>query len=181
MPPVLHISDLGGACGRDLELRIVLGEVLSPSGPLEVTVKVSTLLSMKGHNVVTVQPSDTVAAAAKILGENRFGVLVVSTDGVTIAGIISERDIVRELGVSGADLLGKQVSDIMTRTVRTCNKGDTVERLMEIMTEHRIRHLPVTEDGKMIGLISIGDIVKVRVRQLEHEADQLERYISNTW
>lgn len=143
--------------------------------------KVSTLLSMKGHNVVTVQPSDTVAAAAKTLGENRFGVLVVSTDGVTIAGIISERDIVRELGVSGADLLGKPVSEIMTRTVRTCNVGDTVERLMEIMTEHRIRHLPVTEDGKMIGLISIGDIVKVRVRQLEHEADQLERYISNTW
>lgn len=143
--------------------------------------KVSTLLSMKGHNVVTVQPSDTVAAAAKILGENRFGVLVVSTDGVTIAGIISERDIVRELGVSGADLLGKPVSEIMTRTVRTSNQGDTVERLMEIMTEHRIRHLPVTEEGKLIGLISIGDIVKVRVRQLEHEADQLERYISNTW
>ena len=143
--------------------------------------KVSTLLSMKGHNVETVQPSDTVAAAAKILGENRFGVLVVSTDGVTIAGIISERDIVRELGVSGADLLGKPVSDIMTRTVRTCNKGDTVERLMEIMTEHRIRHLPVTEEGRLIGLISIGDIVKVRVRQLEHEANQLERYISNTW
>ncbi len=123
--------------------------------------KVSTLLSMKGRNVVTVQPSDTVASAAKILGENRFGVLVVSTDGQTISGIISERDIVRELGVSGADLLNKPIS--------------------EIMTEHRIRHLPVTEDGKLVGLVSIGDVVKVRVRQLEHEADQLERYISNTW
>jgi len=144
-------------------------------------VKVSTLLSMKGRDVVTVQPSDTVAAAAKILGENRFGVVVVSTDGVTISGIVSERDIVRELGVLGADLLNKPVSDIMTRTVRTCNEGDTVEGLMEVMTEHRIRHLPVTDDGKLAGLISIGDIVKVRVRQLEHEADQLERYISNTW
>ena len=143
--------------------------------------KVSTLLSMKGRNVVTVQPSDTVASAAKILGENRFGVLVVSTDGLTISGIISERDIVRELGVSGGDLLNKPISDIMTRTVRTCNEGDSVEGLMEIMTEHRIRHLPVTEDGKLVGLVSIGDVVKVRVRQLEHEADQLERYISNTW
>ena len=143
--------------------------------------KVSTLLSMKGRTVVTVQPSDTVAAAAKILGENRFGVLVVSTDGETIAGIISERDIVRELGVSGADLLNKPISEIMTRTVRTCNEDDGVEGLMEIMTEHRIRHLPVTEDGKLVGLVSIGDVVKVRVRQLEHEADQLERYISNTW
>jgi len=144
-------------------------------------VKVENLLSMKGRNVVTVQPSETVESAAKILGENRFGVVVVSTNGETIAGIVSERDIVRELGVVGADLLGKPVSEIMTRTVRTCNEGDTVERLMEIMTEHRIRHLPVTEEGKLIGLISIGDIVKVRVRQLEHETDQLERYISNTW
>ena len=143
--------------------------------------KVSNLLSMKGRKVVTVQPSDTVAAAAKILGENRFGVVVVSTDGDSIAGIVSERDIVRELGVLGADLLNKPVSEIMTSTVRTCNEDDTVERLMQIMTEHKFRHLPVTEDGKLIGLISIGDIVKVRVRQLEHEADQLERYISNTW
>ncbi len=143
--------------------------------------KVEKLLSMKGRKVVTVQPSDTVEAAAKILGENRFGVVVVSTDGETIAGIVSERDIVRELGVVGADLLGRPVSDIMTRTVRTCNESDNVERLMEIMTEHRIRHLPVTDNGTLVGLISIGDIVKVRVRQLEHEADQLERYISNTW
>ncbi len=143
--------------------------------------KVSTLLSMKGRKVVTVQPTETVGAAAKILGENRFGVVVVSTDGETIAGIVSERDIVRELGAVGADLLSKPVSEIMTRTVRTCNEGDTVERLMEIMTEHKFRHLPVTDDGKLVGLISIGDIVKVRVRQLEHEADQLERYISNTW
>ncbi len=143
--------------------------------------KVANLLGMKGRKVVTVLPSATVESAAKILGENRFGVVVVSNDGETIAGIVSERDIVRELGTQGAGLLGKPVSDIMTRTVRTCNESDTVERLMEIMTEHKIRHLPVTEDGKIAGLISIGDVVKVRVGELEHEADQLERYISNTW
>jgi CBS domain-containing protein len=143
--------------------------------------KVEKLLAMKGRKVVTVLPTATVASAAKTLGENRFGVLVVSTDGETISGIISERDIVRELGVSGGDLLTKPVSSIMTSAVRTCREDDNVERLMEIMTEHRIRHLPVSEGGKLVGLISIGDIVKVRVRQLEHEADQLERYISNTW
>jgi len=144
-------------------------------------VKVDKLLAMKGRDVVTVLPSETVASTAKVLGQNRFGVVVVSTDGSTISGIVSERDIVRELGVVGADLLGQPVSSIMTRTVQTCSGSDTVERLMGVMTEHRIRHLPVTEDGKLVGLISIGDVVKVRVRQLEHEADQLERYISNTW
>ena len=143
--------------------------------------KVDKLLAMKGRDVVTVLPSETVASTAKVLGQNRFGVVVVSTDGSTISGIVSERDIVRELGVVGADLLGQPVSSIMTRTVQTCSGSDTVERLMGVMTEHRIRHLPVTEDGKLVGLISIGDVVKVRVRQLEHEADQLERYISNTW
>jgi len=136
---------------------------------------------MKGRKVVTVEPEATVETVAKILGENRFGVVVVSTDGETIAGIVSERDIVRELGVDGAELLGKPVSGIMTRTVKTCSEGDTVESLMETMTDHRIRHLPVTEEGKLCGLISIGDVVKVRVRALEHEADQLERYVRNTW
>lgn len=143
--------------------------------------KVSQLLATKGREVVTVTPDDTIATVAKILGERKFGALVVSNDGSTISGIVSERDIVRQLGIDGADLLSKPVSSIMTSTVRVCSEGDTVERLMELMTEHRIRHLPVTSDGKLSGLVSISDVVRVRVRQLEHEADQLERYISNTW
>lgn len=142
---------------------------------------VSQLLSMKGREVATVKPGDTVAGVASILAEQGYGALVVSEDGSTIVGIVSERDIVRNIAAHGGDLLDKPVSAIMTRSVRTCNENDSVDRLMTMMTEHRFRHLPVTEDGKMVGLISIGDIVKVRVRQLEHEADQLERYVRNTW
>lgn len=148
---------------------------------LEVKVKVSQLLSMKGRDVVTVMPTDTVETVAKTLGERRFGALVVSEDSRTIAGIVSERDVVRQLGIDGVGLLAKPVSEIMTRTVRTCHESDTVERLMEIMTEHRIRHLPVTDEGKLSGLVSISDVVRVRVRELEHEAEQLERYVRNTW
>ena len=143
--------------------------------------KVSQLLATKGRDVVTVAPNDTVETVAKILSEKGFGALVVSTDGESISGIVSERDVVRRLGVDGAGLLSKQVSSIMTSTVRVCGEDDSVERLMEMMTEHRIRHLPVTADGKLTGIVSISDVVRVRVRQLELEADQLERYISNTW
>ncbi len=142
---------------------------------------VSQLLSMKGREVATIRPDDTVAAVAAILAERGFGALVVSEDGESIAGIVSERDIVRTIAAHGGGLLDQPVSAIMTRTVRTCNENDSVDRLMTIMTEHRFRHLPVTEDGRLVGLISIGDVVKVRVRQLEHEAEQLERYVRNTW
>jgi CBS domain-containing protein len=142
---------------------------------------VSQLLSMKGHEVFTVKPDDTVATVVATLAERGFGALVVSEDGETIVGIVSERDIVRTMAAHGGSLLDQPVSAIMTRTVRTCNENDSVDRLMTIMTEHRFRHLPVTEGGKLVGLISIGDVVKVRVRQLEHEAEQLERYVRNTW
>lgn len=142
---------------------------------------VSQLLSMKGREVFTVKPDDTVATVVATLAERGFGALVVSEDGETIVGIVSERDIVRTMAAHGGDLLDQPVSTIMTRTVRTCNENDSVDRLMTVMTEHRFRHLPVTEEGKLVGLISIGDVVKVRVRQLEHEAEQLERYVRNTW
>jgi CBS domain-containing protein len=142
---------------------------------------VSQLLSMKGREVFTVKPDDTVATVVSTLAERGFGALVVSEDGETIVGIVSERDIVRTMAAHGGGVLDQPVSAIMTRTVRTCNENDSVDRLMTIMTEHRFRHLPVTEDGKLVGLVSIGDVVKVRVHQLEHEAEQLERYVRNTW
>lgn len=142
---------------------------------------VSQLLSMKGREVVTVKPSDPVASVVTILAERGFGALVVSEDSEHIGGIVSERDIVRNMASQGSDLLSQPVSSIMTRRVETCNEEDSVDRIMTIMTDHRFRHLPVTEEGRLVGIISIGDVVKIRVRQLEHEAEQLERYVRNTW
>lgn len=142
---------------------------------------VSQLLSLKGREVATIKSDDTVATVVAILAERGFGALVVSNDGQIIVGIVSERDIVRNMATHGGGLLDQPVSAIMTRAVRTCNEKDSVDQLMTVMTEGRFRHLPVTEEGKLVGLISIGDVVKVRVRQLEHEAKQLERYVRNTW
>ena len=138
---------------------------------------VSDILAKKGTQVVTIQQSETVANAAGILSERKFGVLVISSDGSSIDGIISERDIVRGLAASGADLLGDPVSSVMTSEVFTCTKQDTVEALMALMTDKRIRHLPVIENEVIAGLISIGDVVSARVSQLEEEARHLGNYI----
>ncbi len=138
---------------------------------------VSDILAKKGTEVITIQHTETVANAASILSERKFGVLVISSDGSTIGGIISERDIVRGLAATGAQLLSSPVSSVMTSEVFTCTKGDTVESLMSLMTQKRIRHLPVLDDGGIAGLISIGDVVSARVSQLEEEARHLGNYI----
>ncbi|HEY4375898.1 MAG TPA: CBS domain-containing protein, partial [Acidimicrobiales bacterium] len=111
------------------------------------------------------------------LTTHRIGALVVTTDGRSIAGILSERDIVRHLAERGGDGLADAVAAAMTSTVRTCGPADTVEDLMEVMTEHRIRHLPVIIDGDLAGIISIGDVVKHRVEALEEERRHLTDYI----
>lgn len=141
---------------------------------------VAEILAKKGTGVVTVRPDDTVGHCAATLAERRFGALVVSADGGAIDGIISERDIVRGLSAEGGAVEDMPVSTLMTIPVKTCGPGDNIDALMEQMTEHRIRHLPVVDDGAMIGMISIGDVVKWRVSELEAEARHLEGYISGT-
>lgn len=138
---------------------------------------VSDILLKKGTQVITITQNETVGNAAALLAKNRFGVLVISEDGSQIGGIISERDIVRGLANRGTDVIADPVSTLMTRDVYTCESGDTVESLMTKMTEKRIRHLPVASNGSLGGLISIGDVVKARVGQLEEEARHLGNYI----
>jgi CBS domain-containing protein len=112
-----------------------------------------------------------------LLHERNIGAVVI-TDGDSVVGIVSERDVVRGLSDRGADLLGLSAGDIMTRTVLFCDPGDTVDSLAETMTERRIRHVPVLDGGRLTGIVSIGDVVKSRITQLENDREQLESYIA---
>jgi len=139
---------------------------------------VHSILTVKGTAVATISPSATLADATAALRDHGVGALVVSADGSTIAGIVSERDVVRALAAHGGSTLGRDVSSAMSATVTTCRADDTVDRLMEEMTDKRIRHVPVVDDaGALAGIISIGDVVKARVGQLEIENNQLADYI----
>lgn len=140
---------------------------------------VKLILRDKGATVQTVRPDATITAAVDLLKTKRIGVLVVSGDGKSVDGIISERDIVNGLADHGATLLDQQVNALMTRDVKTCSPEDTVNSVMELMTDRRIRHVPVVQDGGLAGIISIGDAVKNRLHELEHEAEHLREYISN--
>ena len=139
--------------------------------------RVSDILRSKGDEIATIAPEATLADASRELASRRFGALVVSTDGTTIAGILSERDIVRLVAERGADALDATVREAMTAEVRTCVRSDSLEDLMRMMTEHRIRHLPVVDGDRLCGLVSIGDVVKRRVEQLENETKDLHEYI----
>ena len=137
---------------------------------------VRAILDSKGHQIQSVEPEAKLAAAIRILSERKIGaVLVMSNDRVE--GILSERDIVRVLGERGAAVLDEPVSVVMTRKVVSCRQADTVSAIMEMMTLGKFRHLPVVEEGKVVGLISIGDIVKWRVREFEAEQEALREYI----
>jgi CBS domain-containing protein len=139
---------------------------------------VSQILKSKDSSgVVSVKPGDPVSAAVTLLSEKRTGTVVVSSDGVALDGILSERDIVRELGKRGASCLSDKVSDLMTSKLITCTPADQADAVLEKMTAGRFRHMPVLEDGKMIGLISIGDMVKARLSELAMEKDALEGMI----
>jgi len=137
---------------------------------------VRAILESKGRDIVTVEPGATMAAAVKLLSERRIGAVLVMAKG-KIAGILSERDIVRVLGARGASVLDEKVDAVMTRKVFTCHPADTVAAIMERMTEGKFRHLPVVDEGKVVGLISIGDVVKRRVRDYEEEQEALRDYI----
>jgi len=139
---------------------------------------VAAILRNKGNAIETARPDMSVSEACTLLTELGIGSLVVSTDGRQVEGIISERDVIRHLARVGADILDLRISEIMIRDVVTCTSEDNIAHLMETMTEHRIRHLPVVQDGTLIGLVSIGDVVKHRIRETEQEAEALKAYIA---
>ena len=135
------------------------------------------ILDRKGHEVATITPQTTVRGAVTALARHNVGALVVSPDGTEVAGIMSERDVVRRLATDGAAVLDRPVEEIMKVEVRTCAPTTSTDELMGIMTEGRFRHLPVVEDG-LVGIVSIGDVVKVRIDELAHEREQLAGYIA---
>ena len=139
---------------------------------------VRAILDTKGHQVQSVEPGAKLADAIKILSERRIGAVLVLSQG-RMEGILSERDIVRVLGERGASVLDEPVSSVMTRKVVSCGEKDTVSEIMETMTNGKFRHLPVVEDGKVAGLISIGDVVKWRVGEYEREQEALRDYIKS--
>lgn len=142
--------------------------------------KISDVIHAKPtQDVVTISPDATVRELVALLHEHNVGALVVSDDGATVSGIVSERDVVRRLHSDEA-VLDAAVRDIMTADVRTCAAGDALTDLMQTMTAHRIRHVPVLADGRLTGIISIGDVVKNRIGELEFERDQLDSYVHQT-
>ncbi|MGB6561154.1 MAG: CBS domain-containing protein [Candidatus Binataceae bacterium] len=141
--------------------------------------KVSAVLESKGRKVVTVAPRDTVASLVKVLSVNRIGAApVVSGDG-RLAGIISERDVIRGMAQHGDSVTALPVERLMTTEVRTCSPEDAIVELMEVMTLQRIRHLPVVRNGALEGIVSIGDVVKQRLAEAQSELNELRSYISS--
>lgn len=139
---------------------------------------VHQILKSKGDaRVITVAPGTSIAEAAQILAERRIGGLIVSQDGKAVSGIISERDIVRSLAVRGAVCLQEKVDDMMTRNPVTCMKSETADSVLERMTNGRFRHMPVVEADELVGIVTIGDVVKARMDELAMEKDALEGMI----
>ena len=139
---------------------------------------VQTILRNKGRSVVTIHPEPTVERAAAVLRQRGIGALVVSDDGENVIGILSERDIVEALSRYGHDLLAIGVAEIMTCPVVTCDPDDSVAELMAEMTNRRIRHFPVLRGGKLCGIVSIGDLVKSRLDEIEFEASSMRSFIA---
>ena len=139
---------------------------------------IAQILAGKGREVVSTRPDATIAEVAGLLKARRIGAVVVTDADGALCGIISERDLARGLADHGADLLQMRVRDLMTAEVSTCAPDDGLDKLMQQMTEGRFRHLPVIQDGRMIGIISIGDVVKHRLQELEAETHLLHDYIS---
>ena len=139
---------------------------------------VETILQNKGRAVAIIRPEDTVAAAVDALVAGNIGALVASDDGETVDGIISERDIVHALGHHGSGLLSLTVAEVMTRPAITCDPSESVGELMAEMTNRRIRHFPVVRNGRLCGIVSIGDVVKTRLDEIEYEAKSLRSFIA---
>ena len=139
---------------------------------------VAAILSEKGTDVLTVEPGTSLADIIEILSEKKIGATVVVNPDSSVCGIISERDVVRELASHGSKALKNPVSDCMTASVISCSPHDTVNEVMEVMTANRFRHMPVIVDGKLGGIISIGDVVKRKIEQAERDAEEMRNYIS---
>ena len=138
---------------------------------------VKSILSAKGGNVISIEPTATLETAVRTLAEHRIGALLVLGTDRRVIGILSERDIVRVLAERGAGMLSQPLSQIMTRKVVTCTPSDTIGVIMERMTAGKFRHVPVVEQDQVIGVISIGDVVKYRLQEMEHESAALRDYI----
>jgi len=138
---------------------------------------VKTILSAKGNDVISIEPTATLETAVRTLAEHRIGALLVLGPDRRVTGILSERDIVRVLAEQGAAVLSQPLSQIMTRKVVTCTSSDTIGVIMERMTAGKFRHVPVVEQDQVIGLVSIGDVVKYRLQEMEHESAALRDYI----
>lgn len=143
-----------------------------------MAIVVKNMLDAKGRDVVTVSPDKTLLEVAGILHEKKIGAVVVIAMEGRIAGIFTERDLVRAIAGKGPSVLDKPVKSAMTTTVQRCREETTVDELMGIMTGGRFRHVPVEKEGKLAGIISIGDVVKSRIREIELEAEQIKAYIA---
>lgn len=139
---------------------------------------VKAILEAKGHDVFTLGPNEKLAEAVRVLAENRIGALVVTNGDRKIVGILSERDIVRAISRNGPQALDDTVRSAMTPKVSICNENHTVNEVMEIMTRGRFRHLPVEKNGLLDGIVSIGDVVKRRIEDVEREAEEIKHYIA---
>jgi CBS domain-containing protein len=138
---------------------------------------VKAILSRKGNDVLTIEPNATLAAAIRLLADRKIGAVVITGADRQVIGILSERDIVRAFAASGPAALDEQVGQVMTRKVMTCDEAETVSSLMERMTQGKFRHLPVVERGRLAGIVSIGDVVKHRLEEMEKESSALREYI----
>jgi len=139
---------------------------------------VREILADKGSDVVTAAKGSSIADVAAQLAQHGIGALVVM-DGEKVCGIASERDLIRAINTKGANALADRIDGCMTSKVISCAPGDTIDHLMELMTKGRFRHLPVVEDGKLAGIVSIGDVVKRKIEQAERDAEELKRYIAS--
>jgi CBS domain-containing protein len=150
--------------------------------PQESEMIVRNIIDTKAiRQIVTIKPGDQVRTATELLAKHRIGAVIVSRDGEIVDGILSERDIVRALGTRGVSCLDMKIEDLMTASVIGCHPDDTAMSVMERMTDGRFRHMPVIEANRMIGVISIGDVVKARITEVQAENAALTDMISNSW
>lgn len=139
---------------------------------------VAAILKLKGRDVITALPQTPLLEIAKLLGTHKIGCIVIAEDDGKVSGIVSERDIVREIARAGASVLEEPVEAFMTKSVVNCRESDTMDRLMGEMTAHRFRHMPVVDRGRLVGLVSIGDVVRMRIAEAEMEAAAMREYIA---
>lgn len=139
---------------------------------------VATILKLKGREVVTAPPDMPLLEIARLLSQHKIGCIVIAEDDGTVIGIVSERDIVQELAREGASALSEPVAASMTKSVVNCRESDTMDELMGEMTSHRFRHMPVVDRGRLVGLVSIGDVVRMRIAEAEMEAAAMREYIA---